>query len=84
MYPPTHRFYDIAQKYVYLPLVSYIPLIKNSDIIIMFDSSIWCMTLHLETKEGAEKFCYYRHDGSKHDVHPGYKIADPSFQYIPV
>jgi len=83
MYPSNHHFHDIAQKYVYLPSLSYyIPLIKNSDIIIMLDSSFWSMTLHLDTKNGAKKYCYFRH--SDIGYFKGFTIVDSSFQYIAV
>jgi len=56
VYESTHKFYEIAQKYVGIPLLYYTELIKNASKVILSDSSILCMALHLDIKTDE---CYY-------------------------
>jgi len=78
MYPVHHRFYEIAQNYISLPLINYVPIIQHSDILIMFDSSFWCLTMHLQTKPTCKKYCYSRSTLTL----SSYSKTDSSFIYL--
>lgn len=56
LYEPSHIFYDIAQKFVGLPLIYYTEILKNASKLILSDSCILCLALHLEIKSDE---CYY-------------------------
>jgi hypothetical protein len=60
-YTEDHPFYKISNAYIFLPSISeYIPIIENADIILITDSSFWCLTVHLNTKPNIPKICYTR------------------------
>tara|TARA_Y100000389_G_scaffold196310_1_gene229042 strand:- start:13 stop:897 length:885 start_codon:yes stop_codon:yes gene_type:complete len=50
MYDPKDDYYEMATKFLDLPLLDYIDLIENAEMIIMSDSSFLCLAQHLEIK----------------------------------
>ena len=63
IYTEAHPFHKIAETYVFLPLVHYIPIIEHSDAIFITDSSFWCLSVHIKTKPNIKKVCYTRNLG---------------------
>jgi hypothetical protein len=55
-YEPTHKYYELAQQFVYKPLIHYQDVISNAKYIFLADSSIFCLSLHLPIKTD---FCYF-------------------------
>jgi hypothetical protein len=55
-YEPTHKYYEIAQKFVNKPLAYYRDVIANAKYIFLADSSIFSMSLFLPIKTDN---CYY-------------------------
>jgi hypothetical protein len=56
IYDKTHKFYNIAQEFVSKPLLYYTSIIKNATYIYLADSSIFCMSIHLNITTDN---CYY-------------------------
>lgn len=50
MYPIGHRWYDLAQEWVGLPLFEYTSLLKQAHSLRMVDSSFFCMAILLGLK----------------------------------
>ena len=57
-YEPTHNMYPLAQHVVNRPLVDYTDLIEGADEIHMIESSIYCMTSHLDLRRVKRRVCY--------------------------
>ena len=55
-YEPTHKYYELAQQFVYKPIAHYQDVIENAKYIFFADSSIFCMSLFLPIKTDN---CYY-------------------------
>jgi hypothetical protein len=55
-YDKTHRFYNLAQVFILKPLIHCKDIIKNASYVYLTDSSIWCMSIHIDIKT---KNCYY-------------------------
>lgn len=55
-YEPTHKYYELAQQFVYKPLAHYQDVIINAKYIFLTDSSIFCLALQLPIKT---RKCYY-------------------------
>lgn len=55
-YNKEHKFYDIAQQFIFKPLVYYIQTIINAKMVIVTDSCFFCLAINLEIKT---KECYY-------------------------
>lgn len=75
IYAEEHRFHKVAETYVFLPLVNYIPIIENSDAMFITDSSFWCLSVHIKTKLNIKKVCYKRY----HNI--DFATTDSSFVY---
>lgn len=60
-YSKDHKFFEIAEKFVYKPLIHYTTIIENADSIYLTDSSFFCLALNLKIK--TEK-CFYISRGS--------------------
>ena len=56
VYSKDHKFFDIAEKFVYKPIIHYTKLIENADSIYLADSCFFCLALNLKIK--TEK-CFY-------------------------
>lgn len=56
IYPNTHKFYDIANKFVMKYILDYKKTIENASYVILSDSCIFCLSLHIPIKT---KECYY-------------------------
>ena len=50
MYDKEHEYYNLAEKFVNLKLIEYVEIIKNGLKILLTDSSIFCLSIHLEIK----------------------------------
>lgn len=64
LYSPTHPFYTIAQLVVNQPLDTHIQLLENAREIHMIESSVYCMTTHLDLSKVFVKKCYKPYDNS--------------------
>jgi hypothetical protein len=56
MYEPSHKYYDIANKFIKLNICNYLNIIKNADTIILSDSSFFCFAINIEIQTNK---CYY-------------------------
>lgn len=50
IYPPDHKWYELAQKFIGVRIPFYKDTIENADYILLSDSSIYCLSLHLNLK----------------------------------
>jgi hypothetical protein len=55
-YEPSHKYYELAQQFVYKPIAYYQDVISNAKYIFFADSSIFSLSLHLPIKTD---FCYF-------------------------
>lgn len=55
-YEKTHKFYNIAEKFIFKPLTYYVDTIINSKYVIVTDSCFFCLSINLPIKT---KDCYY-------------------------
>ena len=49
-YDKTHKFHNIASKFIFHKLVDYIKIIENATYNILSDSSFFCLAMNLEIK----------------------------------
>lgn len=56
IYKPGHKFYELAQKFVFKPLLSYKDTLINASHIVLSDSSLFCLAANLEIKTDR---CFY-------------------------
>ena len=63
-YPPEHKFYELAQRVLNVPLLHYKTLMENAKEIHMIESSIYCMASHLDLSKVSKKLCYEAFDNS--------------------
>jgi hypothetical protein len=56
IYTTEHKFYKIANEFVMKYVIDYITTIENASYIILSDSCIFCLSLHIPIKT---KECYY-------------------------
>jgi hypothetical protein len=62
VYEPGHKWYELAQRFVNLALLSYTEVIKHAKEIHTVDSSFYCMACYL-TLDAEVKRCYNRDTG---------------------
>jgi hypothetical protein len=56
IYSKDHKFYNIANEFVMKYIIDYTKTIENASYVILSDSCIFCMSLHIPIKT---KECYY-------------------------
>lgn len=56
VYDKKHKFYELANKFIFKDICSYIDTIINSEIIILTDSSFFCLSIQLPI---ISNYCYY-------------------------
>ncbi len=56
VYKPGDKFYELSMKLDFKSVLSYKKIIENADLIIMCDSSFFCMSMNLDIKTDK---CYY-------------------------
>jgi len=84
IYNQEHKFHNLAQLFINLPLIYYVDTITNADKLFLTDSSFFCLSLNLSIKT---KDCYYysRGDSYNHlfnDKDFLKKLKKPFFQNI--
>ena len=50
MYQPDHPFYQTAEEFRDHLLLDYVDIIQNAETIILTDSSVFCLAIHLHIK----------------------------------
>lgn len=61
LYPKGHKFYDICQKFINLPVVLYYgKLLENATSIYVIDSSIHVLALIVNIEKATTRICYSR------------------------
>lgn len=63
-YDTKHKFYNIAQKFINLPLICYVDTIINAMKVFLTDSSFMCLSLNLTIKT---KDCFYYSRGGNYE-----------------
>jgi hypothetical protein len=63
-YPVGHKFYELAQRVLNIPLLYYKTLMEHAKEIHMLESSIYCMASHLDLSKVSKKLCYDAFDNS--------------------
>jgi hypothetical protein len=57
-YESTHTLYSLAQSVVNLPLIDYTYLLEGAEELHMIESSIYCLTCHLDVSRLKKRVCY--------------------------
>ena len=63
VYVPGHKWYDLAQRYINFPILSYLKVIENAKEIHVSDSSFYCLSCFVSSK-ATKKVCYDRATGN--------------------
>lgn len=63
VYPPDHRWFDLAEQYLNHPILRYAELIKHATEIHVTDSSFYCLACFMPNAS-TRKFCYDRTSGT--------------------
>jgi len=79
MYQVGHQNYEIAQKYVNLPILSYVPIICRASEIHVSDSSFFCLAIHL-VNTALQKCIVYPRTGSSYQSK--YHFIDQGWNYV--
>jgi hypothetical protein len=58
VYPKAHPYYDLAQKFVGLPLAAYIDTLQNAEELHLIESSLACLAIHLDLSQVKVKKVY--------------------------
>lgn len=67
-YPLGHKFYEVANLLLNIPLLHYKTLIENAIELHMIESSIYCMASHLDLSKVSKKLCYEAFDNSNERI----------------
>ena len=62
-YEPGHKWYDLAERYINRPILSYLKVIENAQELHVTDSSFYCLSCFVPTK-ATKKICYERLSGT--------------------
>lgn len=85
IYNPGHKFYNIANNFVMKYVIDYIKTIENASYVVLSDSCIFCLSLHIPIKT---KECYYANVRGNEDNSYSYIYEDkygfPSSKGLPV
>lgn len=63
VYAPGHKWHDLAQRYINLPILSYLKVIENAQEIHVSDSSFYCLSCFVPSR-ATKKVCYDRSSGA--------------------
>lgn len=67
-YPSGHKFYELANLVLNIPLLHYKTLMEHAKEIHMIESSIYCMASHLDLSKVSKKVCYEAFDNSNERI----------------
>lgn len=76
-YEPTHHYYERAQRCVLKPFTHYVTLFNRASLIVLSDSSLWCMAVQLPLSTDE---CYVVPRGETTFTH----MYEPAFGYDPL
>ena len=56
IYDKTHKYFNLCNEFLNIPLIHYVDTIKNANQIYMVDSSFFCLAMHLDLSKVEKKF----------------------------
>lgn len=79
LYNENHKFYEIAQQFVFKDFVDYITTIENASKVILTDSSFCSLAIHLDIKTD-ERYIVYRR-GNSYNYSYNHLWENPKYKY---
>lgn len=66
LYPSTHKYYDICNKFINRNFLEYVKLIQEAKMILLTDSALFCLVLHIQNIKSSKIILYTRDRSYKH------------------